>query len=364
MGRVTLQTIADQVGVSRMTVSNAFSRPGQLSAQLRDQILGVAEALGYVGPDPTARALASGTTGAVGLVLSDTLSYALTDEVATTFLAGIAEELTPTGLALTLLPGEGGEGGLPARDIAMDGALVYSCNPDSTAASWLIRRRIPLVLVDQEPMPGISSINISDRLGAKAAAQHIVDLGHRRVALVTIGFAGESGIVDDVLAAKTAYSQRERLAGWLEPLTAAGIEPVVVRQLIGDQDDAGYAAAELLLARDERPTAILCFSDAIARGVVRAIQDAGLSVPDDISVVGFDDNPIAHRSQPTLTTVRQDANAKGRAAVAALMTAIEKAKTQPTSRGRHIVLPTELVVRESTARPPKSQRRPKAHPKP
>ena len=76
MGRVTLQTIADRVGVSRMTVSNAFSRPDQLSARLRDQILGVADELGYVGPDPTARALASGTAGAVGLLLSDTLPYA------------------------------------------------------------------------------------------------------------------------------------------------------------------------------------------------------------------------------------------------------------------------------------------------
>ena len=91
MGRVTLQTIADRVGVSRMTVSNAFSRPDQLSARLRDQILAVADELGYVGPDPTARALASGTAGAVGLLLSDTVPYALTDEVAMQFMAGIAD---------------------------------------------------------------------------------------------------------------------------------------------------------------------------------------------------------------------------------------------------------------------------------
>ena len=93
MARVTLQTIADRVGVSRMTVSNAFSRPDQLSAALRDRILAAAGELGYVGPDPAARALARGTTGAVGIVLTDSLRYAFTDLVATQFLGAIAEEL-------------------------------------------------------------------------------------------------------------------------------------------------------------------------------------------------------------------------------------------------------------------------------
>src|SRR5437879_4628956 len=98
MARVTLQTIADRVGVSRMTVSNAFSRPDQLSPTLRDTILAVAEDLGSVGPDPAARALARGTSGAVGILLTESLNNAFTDEVATTFLAAIADELAPTGL--------------------------------------------------------------------------------------------------------------------------------------------------------------------------------------------------------------------------------------------------------------------------
>ncbi|MGN6635280.1 MAG: LacI family DNA-binding transcriptional regulator [Oryzihumus sp.] len=103
MAKVTLQTIADQVGVSRMTVSNAFSRPDQLSASLRERILEAARELGYVGPDPSARALARGSTGAVGVLLTDALHYAFADEVAMAFLGAIASELAPTGLALTLL---------------------------------------------------------------------------------------------------------------------------------------------------------------------------------------------------------------------------------------------------------------------
>ncbi|MDT4975886.1 MAG: hypothetical protein QOG98_1644 [Pseudonocardiales bacterium] len=354
MGRVTLQTIADHVGVSRMTVSNAFSRPDQLSARLRDRILAVANDLGYVGPDPTARALASGTAGTVGLLLSDTLTYALTDEVAMTFLAGISDELVPTGLALTLLPASPQDTIVPARDVAVDGALVYSCDPQSTAVGWLLRRRLPLVFVDQAAAPGIASVNIDDRLGARAAAQHVVDLGHRRVAIVTIGHGGEYGVLASPPETLVANTERQRLLGWTDALGAADIEPVVIRQPHAEPDDMGYTAAQIALGLADRPTAILCFSDAIAGGVIRAIQDAGLRVPEDVSVVGFDDNPLARRTRPALTTVRQDVRAKGRAAAAALITAIERAKTRPAGRGRHIVLPTELVIRDSTAPPPKT----------
>src|SRR6266550_4381507 len=293
----------------------------------------------------------SGSAGTVGLLLSDTLTYALTDEVAMAFLAGIAKELTPTGLSLTLLSATPQESVVPARDIAIDGALVYACNPDASAIDWLKRRGLPLVYVDQVPAPGIASINIDDRLGARAAAQHIVDLGHKRVAIVTAGAEGEFGIVTDPQKAAVAYPERQRLLGWLDALGAAEIKPTVVRQPHADAQEAGYSAAQTLLENHSRPTAVLCFSDALARGVIRAIQDAGLDVPKDVSVVGFDDNPLAARTRPALTTVRQDADAKGRAAAAALATAIERAKTHPGGRGRHVVLPTELVVRESTARP-------------
>jgi DNA-binding LacI/PurR family transcriptional regulator len=356
VGRVTLQTIAEHVGVSRMTVSNAFSRPDQLSATLRDKILAVADELGYVGPDPTARALASGTAGTVGLLLSDTLTYALTDEVAMTFLAGISDELVPTGMALTLLPGSPREAVTPARNVAFDGAFVYSCDPSSTAVGWLMRRRLPLVFVDQAAAPGIASVNIDDRLGARVAAQHVVDLGHRRVAIVTVGYGGDYGVLAEPPDGTLANAERQRLLGWADALSPAGIRAVIIRQRHADPDDIGYRAAQTALGLAEPPTAILCFSDAIAGGVIRAVQDAGLDVPRDVSVVGFDDNPLARRTRPALTTVRQDVRAKGRAAAAALITAIERSKTGRTGRVRHLVLPTELVVRDSTAAPPTGRR--------
>jgi DNA-binding LacI/PurR family transcriptional regulator len=335
-----------------MTVSNAFSRPDQLSAQLRERILTAAEELGYAGPDPSARALARGTTGAVGVLLTDSLRYAFTDEVATTFLGAIAEELAPTGLALTLLLATDQGPMIPARDVPMDGAFVYSCDMESTAVDWLVRRKLPLVFVDQVPAPGIPSINIDDRSGARAAAQHLVDLGHRRVDIVTENINGDFGIVDDPLGASENHVIKQRLLGWFDALRAAAIEPTVVQE--GPSDESpGTESARLLLEGDDRPTAILCFSDVIAYGVVDAANSLGLSVPDDLSVVGFDDNPLAKRMRPALTTVRQDVAAKGHAAAAALTAAIARARSGSTTRTRvrHVLLPTELIVRGSTAKP-------------
>ena len=361
VGRVTLQTIADRVGVSRMTVSNAFSKPDQLSTALREKVLAAADELGYVGPDPAARALARGTSGAIGILMTDSLSYAFTDEVSTGFLGAIADELAPTGLALTLLTSTPRGEMVPARDVPMDGALVYSCGLDSTAVSWLTRRGLPMVYVDQIPVPGIPSINVDDRGGARAAAQHLVDLGHRRVAIVN----HEPGVAHEVVAAGTGgkHVSHQRQLGWVEPLAAAGIEPVIVEsgsrildEETGerrDHDDALVLATRDLLEQDDRPTAVLCFSDVMAYRVMRTAQELGLRVPEDLSVVGFDDSPLASRIHPALTTVRQDIKAKGQAAAEALTAAVEAARSgKKPPRAKRVVLPTELIVRDSTAPPP------------
>ena len=344
MARVTLQTIADALGVSRMTVSNAFSRPDQLSADLRAQVLAVAERLGYVGPNPAARALARGTVGNVGLLLSDTLPYALTEPIANAFLAAVADELGPTGRALTLLPtlrpDSGSPDYVPARDVAMDGAVVYSCIPDSEATTWLVRRGIPLVFVDNDPRPEYPSVNIDDRGGARLAAQHLLDLGHRRIAIVTAGPEGAQ--------TETAFNARERLLGWTAPLAEAGVEPTVVELPHRDPAGSGAEAGRRLFSMPEPPTGVLCYSDAMAGGVVRAARDAGLAIPRDVSVVGFDDGPIARVLSPELTTVRQDVAAKGKAAAAALISQIDGSG----EARQRVLLPTELVVRASTAPPP------------
>jgi DNA-binding LacI/PurR family transcriptional regulator len=336
-----------------MTVSNAFSRPDQLSESMRTTILAAAMELGYVGPDPAARALAKGTTGAVGVLLTSSLQSAFDDEVATGFLAAVAGELGPTGLAITLLSSATVTHVVPARDVAMDAALVYSCDPDMSDAEWLTRRGLPVVHADQEPTPAISSVNVDDRGGARAAARHLVALGHREIAVMTATLGGSTGIVADPLAdaGTLKFVARERLLGYLDVLGPAGITPLVHRQEHSAEDEA-YVAALDLLGRDPRPTGLLCFSDVIAHGVVRAAEQLRLDVPTDLSVVGFDDGPLAHRLRPQLTTVRQDVREKGRLAAAALRRAMEHHRAGIAAAPEHVVLPTELVVRDSTAAAP------------
>jgi DNA-binding LacI/PurR family transcriptional regulator len=350
MAKVTLQSIADRVGVSRMTVSNAFSRPDQLSSELRERILAAADELGYVGPDPAARALARGRSGSIGLLLTDSLSEAFQDAVATEFLISVADALTREGLGVTLLTSGDATGApsgyVPSRDVAMDGAIVYICDPASPDIAWLERRGLPMVAVDREPGPGVPSVNVDDRGGARAAAEHLVGLGHTGVGIITL----RSGFDVDGVPTENRPAQ-ERMLGWRDALAEAGIEPVVRAALFHPHREPSLsveAMARDLLDRPDRPTAVLCFSDAFAIETIRVAESLGLRVPEDLSVVGFDDSPLASSSRPPLTTVHQEVASKGHEAVRALMGAM--AKDRPAEPAR-ILLPTRLVVRESTAPP-------------
>jgi DNA-binding LacI/PurR family transcriptional regulator len=347
---VTLQTVADRVGVSRMTVSNAFSRPDQPSEELRKKILAAADELGYAGPDPSGRALAKGRTGAVGVILTDSLEYAFTDQLATDLMAAISTELAPTGLALTLLTATSGETWIPARDVPLDGALVFSCSNLSQSVDWLRRRRLPMVFVDQEPVDDVTCINIDESGGARAAAQHLIDLGHDRIAIVASTGPNLRSPTEPDPDGK--YTNRERMKGWIEALEAAGITPVIVPVEHSIQS-AATATVELLSGPAvTRPSGILCYSDTLAVGVMQTARRLGISIPHELSIVGFDDARFAKELDPPLTTVHQDVVAKGTEATAALTDAIAAKAAGETVTPRQIVLATYLVVRESTAPAP------------
>jgi DNA-binding LacI/PurR family transcriptional regulator len=179
-----------------MTVSNAFSRPTKLSADLRNRILTVADDLGYVGPDPAARALARGSTGVVGVLFSTMLRNVFAEEVTTAFLGALADGLVGSGLSLALLTTDEASGWIPARDVPMDATLVFTTRFDAPAMEWLRKRGLPLVLVDQEPVPTVSAVNVDDRGGARLAAEHLLALGHRRIGIVTVGMTEPYGLQD------------------------------------------------------------------------------------------------------------------------------------------------------------------------
>jgi DNA-binding LacI/PurR family transcriptional regulator len=345
---VTLQTVADKVGVSRMTVSNAFSRPDQLSDELRKKILAAAEELGYWGPDPSGRALARGRSGAVGVMLTDNLQHAFTDQFATVLMAAIADELAPTGLALTLLtavnPGEA----LAARDVALDGAMVFSCSDSLVSVDWLRRRRLPIVFIDQEPQPEDTCVNIDEVGGARASAEHVLALGHTRIAVLTAHHGEPMGPLPIDTLKRATYTTRTRTMGFIDALVESGIEPIVVNAGRTNAE-AGAAAAEVFLRGADRPTAVLCFADVIAAGVLRTARQVGIDAPGELSIVGFDDAPFAATTTPPLTTVHQDVAGKGRTAVELLKQLIEAKAAGEELAPTHVVLPTRLVVRDSTA---------------
>jgi DNA-binding LacI/PurR family transcriptional regulator len=236
---------------------------------------------------------------------------------------------------------------MPATDIAMDGLVVYSCLSDDEASRALTRRRLPMVLVDQPARTGISSVNIDDEAGAAQAARHVVELGHRDVGIVVPWLDAPDGIAGFDPDRLRAGKLRSRLRGWCRVLEAAGAS----HRVIGERWELDHEDAARLGARLQGATAILCFSDLIARGVIDAATARGLEVPRDLTVVGFDDDPLAGAGRPPLTTVRQDLVAKGSAAAEALFAAMDAARAGTRVRPRRTLLPVELVIRESSAPP-------------
>ena len=339
----TLATIAQAVGVSRMTVSNAFNRPDQLSPALRERILAVAAELGYGGPDPVARTLSRGETGAVGLVVDYPLTLALTDPATLGLLHGVAAECEQRGLGLSLVPRLAGRDAALVRTALVDGFVLYSVMPGDPRLRAVRARRLPYVLVDHEPAPGVAVVNIDDRGATRAVAEHLAGLGHRRVGVV-LGWDNPAARAGEIAPAYHVY--RERTGGWREGFTAAGVDwdGAPVGSGPGFDRATGRIAGLALLERAaaERPTAVVTFSDLLALGVIDAAAERGVTVPEELSVVGFDDVPAAALATPPLTTVRQPHAGKGAAAIRALLDGGEPGT---------VLLPTELVVRSSTAPP-------------
>lgn len=351
--QVTLQTIADHLGVSRTTVSNAYNRPDQLGDGLRERILGEAARLGYRGPDAAARMLRTGRMGAIGLLFTEDLRFVFTDPDTTQFMQGVAETsaLARTGLTLLPVPIGVDVGDTAVPSAAVDGYLVFSVAEDHPALEWILRRGTPVVVVDEPDLGDRTSfVGIDDRAGAFLAAQHLLDLGHRRlgVLLGRLSANNHAGpVTPQRLRQATVRIARERLDGYQAAAASAALETdMVVWEAGGNDPDTGRHAAVEMLSAHPDITGLLCFNDQLAIGAAQAGQRLGRVIPDQLSIVGFDDIPRAASWDPPLTTIRQPLVDKGRAAADLLMQQIADG-----GRGR-IELPIELVVRGSTAPAP------------
>ena len=317
--RPTLAAVARAAGVSASTASLAFSGAGPVSDETRTRVLAAADALGYGGPDPRARSLRRGRSGIVGAVLEDTLSNAFRDPINVAMLDGIADVTGPADNSLLLLTESEGEHSR-LLEAPLDAAVLFGCSTRLDETVSAVRRRgIPLVSIEAKPTEGVLDIG-EDNVGAsRLLAQHLHDLGHRRVAVVALElgpgrWVGE--ITDERVAAGTSWSTLERLRGTRE--VYPGVGGLVT---YGSWTSEGHRAGLQLLdvPEHERPTAVIAQSDLLASGVIAAAADLGLSVPGDLSVVGYDGVRLDDPRAADLTTVVQPAVEKGRAAGRAVL---------------------------------------------
>ncbi|HEY4866235.1 MAG TPA: LacI family DNA-binding transcriptional regulator [Candidatus Dormibacteraeota bacterium] len=361
--RSTLESIARQLGVSKMTVSNAYNRPDQLSPELRERVLGAARELGYPGPNPLASTLRRGRVGAVGMVFDEPVSFALSDPAAALIVRGLASVCETERAGLLLVPGvPGGEAGIDLVRTALVDGFIFYCDYEGDPRLKVLRDRgMPYVLVDAPAVADVSWVGIDDRGGAQLAAQHLLDLGHRSFGIVSFNLVPddyEGPVTPERHKMGSFHVPVERLAGYRQALESAGIDwisvPIEERHPgPGGASAAGQSGGGVLLDRATRPTAILAMSDELALGVLRAAAQRGIEVPADLSVVGFDDTPAAAAADPPLTTISQPHELKGATAGRLLL-------DPPASGPQRVVLPTALVVRASSAPSVVSAKRPRS----
>ena len=355
--RPSLKTVAAAAGVSVSSVSNAYNRPGQLSDEVRERIFRVAAEQGYGGPDTAARTLRGKRAGAIGVLVTEGLTYAFTDPYTTRMLAGFAEIAEKSQTAITVIPIASTQGrdrdadvvkqsALAVQQAVVDGIMIYCVDTDHPARDVLRRRDLPIVTDFDLGEPDHGMVLIDEAAAAEPAGAHIRELGHRRIAVLmdtpsTPG-AGPEIVPSDRVAGQFNMLELQRMSG-----LARGLGPDMQITTIasgGNSDALGYAAANLALSLDPRPTAILAISDVQAIAAMRAIRDRGLVPGRDVSVTGFDDIPEA--AAAGLTTVHQPIRERGQILGRMLL--------DPEFTARRVVLPTKLVVRMSTGPAPTS----------
>ncbi|WP_111979332.1 LacI family DNA-binding transcriptional regulator [Algibacillus agarilyticus] len=340
---LTLKSVSKVLGVSTATISNAFNRPDQLSAKLRDKILKQCQELGYHGPNLTARTLRKGESGVIGVLLSDSLAYYFTDPVANQFLTGIAEVLEKNHKQLLMLSCAESTKQTSGIETLPDGFIVYGTQDKNPLFERVLQTNKPIVTVDFDT-DNYASINIDNQAAAKEVAmyalQHTQNANIAILGLRLIHSDRVCRITEDELYNEGESVSRRRLTGYMQAINEQDLN--ITSDYIwhiphNTYEDATKAAREALSTHPQ-PNCVLCMSDVIAGAVLAIAREKNIQVPQELKVVGFDDIPEASRTSPALTTVCQKSIEKGRLAASKL---VKGELTQKT------ILPTALIKRET-----------------
>jgi LacI family transcriptional regulator len=330
--RVTIREIAELAGVSIATVSRVVNGRDDVSEETREVVQRIVREHGY-SANRSARGLSAGRTGFVGVTVP-----MVNPPYFSTILSGAAEALDELDMRIVLCPTQHEHD----REVTLlerlmhgttDGALLILPEETNEELEVLVNYGYRFVVVDplvrlNEKIPGVSAANTA---GAHQAMRHLFELGHRRIAVIT--------------GPRYGFATVERLRGYHAALAAEGVMPEPAYEVEGDfQIVGGVKAGGQLLDLPDRPTAILAFNDNLAIGLMQAARTRGLRVPEDISIVGFDDTEGAAIVTPGLTTVRQPLAEMGRMAVSLLIRSLDS----PRFEALHVELATRLIVRGST----------------
>ncbi len=328
----TLEEIAKLSDVSRSTVSRVINHDPHVRPETRERVMRVVKRLNYR-PNAAARGLAAGRTQILGLIIPAGVATALGDPYFLILMQGIASACNTHDYSVMLWLAEPEYEqrmiGQILNNGLLDGVIISSMYVPDQMITALIEAEFPFVMIGRHmTRTDINYVDVDNRGGAQEAVAHLLRLGYQRVATITGPLESNAGT--------------DRYEGYVTAVRTRGflLDPELIIE--GDfTADSGYYAMQRLL--HHKPEAVFIANDTMAQGALRALRETGIKVPDDLAIASFDDIPTAARTQPPLTTVRQPIERSGAVAVDTLLETI----AHPNFSQHHIVLPTELVIRES-----------------
>ncbi len=340
---VTLKDIAQKVGYSVTTVSRALTGYDDVAESTRQIILNAADEMDYH-PNITARRLRTHRTDTIGIVVP-TYRTRFGDPFFSDFLAGVGNKAVEHSFDLLVSTHPPGAGELDiykrmVLEQRVDGMIVITTRPQDERIIYLIEQDFPFVAFGRSDLEmDFAYLDVDGEAGMSQATQHLIDLGHRRIAYISAPF--------DLMYA------HHRLQGYKGALSDNGIPFDESLMVVGDLTErSGSALAHDLLTRSERPSAIMACNDWMASGVIGAARDLGMTIGQDIAVVGFDDVPLARLAHPQLTTVRQPAYDAGWRVCEMLISSLQGDALEDS----HVILQPQLIVRKSCGAPASQKR--------
>lgn len=341
---IRLADVARSAGVSHGTASNVFSRPDIVREEVRERVKAAALALGYRGPDPKGRLLRAGKVNAIGVATAEPLAYFFEDPFARVVMSGISQACDAVGAGISLVSATHKEQlAWNIQSALVDGFIVFCIEGGSRLVELTRERKLPFVTLGFTD-DDVAVIGIDDVEGAKVATRHLLALGHRRFAVLSLPLRDDKTggpCTAEQVAASIYSGTRDRMRGYFEVLAEHGIDTAGVPIFATNNDAASTRAAlDHIFASGEPPTALLAMSDRMALAALDWLREHDVNVPGDVSIVGFDGVPEGAVSRPSLTTIAQPMIEMGRRAAESILNA--------DGGVRRETVDTTLVVRGST----------------